>query len=254
MAEKSFPFENIDTTESQFSAWARNFQETGIQGAPTGTELTVSAEGSTLEIEVAPGQAYIRGHYYINSAPKPIAVPSAGIQTRIDLVVLELDPEANKIEAKLIQGEQVDEDPIAPELVQTEDGIYQLLLAVLEIPNSTLAITEGMLDNSLRVFMSHRIGVWTSDTRPPNAIAYQTFGFNFDTFGHEFWTGDGWVSLANPISTEGDLIAGGPDGFPTRVPIGLENEILKSDGTTLRWAPAPDSGGGTEATFLLMGA
>jgi hypothetical protein len=38
------------------------------------------------------------------------------------------------------------------------------------------------------------------------------------------------------------------------VPIGLENEILKSDGTTLRWAPAPSAGGGLTDVFLLMGA
>jgi hypothetical protein len=253
MAEASYPFENVDVTESQFSFWARNFQETGIQGAPTGTELEVSAEGSTLSIDVAVGQAFIRGHYYTNSTIKNIAVPTAGINTRIDLVVLELDPTLNKIEAKLVQGTAVSSDPEAPELVQTDTGIYQLHLATLTIPNSTLAITNEMLED-WRTFMSHRIGVWTTDTRPNTPVANQTFGFNFTFMAHEFWNGTEWLGLANPISTEGDILYGGPGGVPDRLPIGLENEILKSDGTTLRWAPAPDTGGGVATVFLLMGA
>ena len=253
MAEASYPFENVDVTESQFSFWARNFQETGIQGAPTGTELEVSAEGSTLSINVAVGQAFIRGHYYTNSTIKNIAVPTAGINTRIDLVVLELDPTLNKIEAKLILGEAVSSSPVAPELVQTNTGIYQLHLATLTIPNSTLAITNGMLED-WRTFMSHRIGVWTTDTRPASPVANQTFGFNFTFMAHEFWNGTEWLGLANPISTEGDILYGGPGGVPDRLPIGLENEILKSDGTTLRWAPAPSTDGGTTTVFLLMGA
>jgi hypothetical protein len=253
MAEASYPFENVDVTESQFSFWARNFQETGIQGAPTGTELEVSAEGSTLSIDVAVGQAFIRGHYYTNSTIKNIAVPTAGINTRIDLVVLELDPTLNKIEAKLILGEAVSSSPVAPTLVQTDTGIYQLHLATLTIPNSTLAITSEMLVD-WRTFMSHRIGVWTTATRPADPVANQTFGFNFTLMAHEFWDGAAWLSLADPISEEGDLIAGGPDGLPSRVAIGTIGQILKSDGTTLSWQDPPSVGGGLSDAFLLMGA
>jgi hypothetical protein len=253
MAQQSFPFENIDTTESQFSQWARNFQETGIKGNPLGTELEVTAEGSTLSVDVAAGQAFIRGHYYINTSSLSLPVTSAGLNTRIDLVVVELNPTTNTITTKLVEGEAVTSSPVAPELVQTDVGIYQMLLATITIPNSTLAITNEMIEIS-RTFVSTRVGAWTTDTRPADPVPYSTFGFNFTTLGHEFWTGDDWVSFANPITTEGDLIAGGPDGMPTRVPIGLENEILKSDGTTLRWAPAPASDGGTATVFLLMGA
>ena len=253
MAQQSFPFENIDTTESQFSQWATNFQETGIKGNPLGSDLVVSAEGSTLSIEVTAGQAFIRGHYYINTATLELPVTSAGLNTRIDLVVVELDPEANTIEAKIIEGEPVTSDPVAPALVQTSVGIYQMLLATITIPNSTLAITDEMIEVS-RTFVSSRVGVWTTATRPTDPVPYATFGFNFTTLGHEFWTGDDWVSFANPITTEGDLIAGGPDGMPERVPIGTAGQILKSDGTTLSWQDPPSVGGGLSDAFLLMGA
>jgi hypothetical protein len=253
MAQQSFPFENIDTTESQFSYWARNFQETGIKGNPVGTELSVSAEGSTLSILVEPGQAFIRGHYYINTAQLELTVPSAGLNSRIDLVVVELDPSLNTIQAKLVQGTPAPSDPVAPTLTQTDVGIYQLHLATLVIPPSTLAITSEMLTD-WRTFVSERVGVWTTATRPADPVPYATFGFNFTTLGHEFWTGDDWVSFANPITTEGDLIAGGPDGMPERVAIGTIGQILKSDGTTLSWQDPPSVGGGLSDAFLLMGA
>jgi hypothetical protein len=253
MAQQSFPFENIDVTESQFSQWSRNFQETGIKGNPLGTDLAVTAEGSTLSIDVAAGQAFIRGHYYINTSTLELAVTSAGLNTRIDLVVVELDPGANTIQTKIVQGEAVISDPIAPELVETDVGVYQMLLATITIPNSTLAITDEMIEIS-RTFVSTRVGAWTTATRPLEPVPYSTFGFNFTTLGHEFWTGDDWVSFANPITTEGDLIAGGPDGMPTRVPIGAAGELLKSDGTTLTWQAPPSVDGGTAAVFLLMGA
>jgi hypothetical protein len=128
-----------------------------------------------------------------------------------------------------------------------------MLLATITIPNSTLAITNEMIAVS-RTFVSSRVGVWTTSTRPADPVPYATFGFNFTTLGHEFWTGDDWVSFANPITTEGDLIAGGPDGMPERVAIGTTGQILKSDGTTLSWQDPPSVGGGLSDAFLLMGA
>lgn len=194
MAEYSFPFENIDTTEEQFSQWASNFQETGVQGSPLETQLEVSAEGSTLEVEVAAGQAFIRGHYYINNEPLTIAVPSAGVNTRIDIVVLELNPEENTIVAKLIQGTAVVSSPVAPTLTQTSTGVYQLPLAQITIPNSTLAITSGMLTD-LRRFMGQRFGLWTTATRPTNPTTNTTIGYNTTIGKHEYWDGVSWTEF-----------------------------------------------------------
>jgi len=172
MAEQSFPFENIDTTESQFSEWATNFQETGVQGSPTGTELGITVTGSDLNLTIAAGQAFIRGHYYINTDDLVLAVTSAGTDTRIDIVVVELDPEANTIVTKIVSGEAVSADPVAPTLTQSATGIYQLPISTLTIPNSTVVITAGMLVDT-RTFMGNRVGIWTTATRPaePNCLS-----------------------------------------------------------------------------------
>ena len=200
MAEQSFPFENIDTTESQFSQWASNFQDTGVQGSPTGTELKVTAEGSTLTVDVALGQAFLRGHYYINTESLPLTVTSAGLNTRIDYVVVELDPEANTIIAKILEGTAVESDPVAPTLTQSATGVYQLPIAKITIPNSTLAITNEMITD-VRTFMSNRVGIWTTATRPTDPINFQTLGYNTTEEYHEYWDGTVWVAFVPPADS-----------------------------------------------------
>jgi hypothetical protein len=242
MAEQSFPFENIDTTEDEFSQWASNFQDTGVQGSPTGTELKVTAEGSELIVNVALGQAFLRGHYYISTDTVALTVPGAGVETRIDYVVIELDPAANTIVAKLVSGTAVSENPVAPTLTQSATGVYQLPVALLTIPNSTLAITNEMLTD-VRVFMANRVGIWTTATRPAVPTDYQTLGYNTTTGSHEVWNGSDWVGFMEPISTAGDLIIGDVTGQASRLPIGADEQIFTVIAGAPVWADAASSGG-----------
>jgi len=240
MAEQSFPFENIDTTESQFSEWATNFQETGVQGSPTGTELGITVTGSDLNLTIAAGQAFIRGHYYINTSDLVLAVTSAGVNTRIDIVVVELDPEANTIVTKIVSGEAVSADPVAPTLTQSATGIYQLPISTLTLPASTVAITAGMLVDT-RTFMGNRIGIWTTATRPANPTAYQTLGYNTTIESHESWNGTAWVGFFDPITAEGDLVVGDDTGQASRLGVGANDQVLTVVSGSPEWA---DGGAG----------
>ena len=241
MAEQSFPFENIDTTESQFSQWALNFQETGVQGSPTGTELGITVTGSDLNLTVAAGQAFIRGHYYINTDDLVLAVTSAGVNTRIDIVVVELDPEANTIVTKIVSGEAVAADPVAPTLTQSATGIYQLPIATLTIPASTVAITTGMLVDT-RTFMGNRVGIWTTATRPTDPTNYQTIGYNTTIESHESWNGTAWVGFFDPISTAGDLVIGDGTGQASRLGVGADDQVLTVVSGSPEWADAGAGG------------
>jgi len=249
MAEQSFPFENIDTTESQFSEWATNFQETGVQGSPTGTELGITVTGSDLNLTIAAGQAFIRGHYYINTSDLVLAVTSAGVNTRIDIVVVELDPEANTIVTKIVSGEAVAADPVAPTLTQSATGIYQLPISTLTIPTSTVAITAEMLVDT-RTFMGNRIGIWTTATRPANPTAYQTLGYNTTIGSHESWNGIAWVGFFDPITTEGDLVVGDATGQASRLAVGENDKVLKVVDGAPAWA---DGGGGNYYNITAAG-
>jgi hypothetical protein len=248
MAEQSFPFENVDTTEDEFSQWASNFQDTGVQGSPTGTELKVTAEGSELIVNVALGQAFLRGHYYISTDTVALTVPGPGVDTRIDYVVIELDPAANTIVAKLVSGTAVSENPVAPTLTQSATGVYQLPVALITIPNSTLAITNEMLTD-VRVFMANRVGIWTTATRPAVPTDYQTLGYNTTTGSHEVWNGTDWVGFMQPISTAGDLIIGDATGQASRLPIGTDDQVLTLASGAPVWA---DAGGG--GSYELIGS
>jgi hypothetical protein len=260
MAEQSFPFENIDTTESQFSEWATNFQETGVQGSPTGTELGITVTGSDLNLTIAAGQAFIRGHYYINTSDLVLAVPSAGVNTRIDIVVVELDPEANTIVTKIVSGTAVASDPVAPTLTQSATGIYQLPISTLTIPTSTVAITTGMLVDT-RTFMGNRIGIWTTDTRPADPTDYQTVGYNTTIDGHEYWDGTDWQPFSpdltglipkSTVTTAEDLIVADGASSVTRLGVGTDDQVLTVVAGEVAWADA--GGGGLVWTQLFSGS
>lgn len=195
MAQTSFPFENVDVTETQYSRLFRNFQDYGVNGVPGDSKLAVSAVGDSMTVDVASGQAFVRGHYYISTAAESIVIASAGDNSRIDIVVLELDPVGNSILLKVVQGTAAASNPVAPSLTQLDAGIYQLPLAVLTIPNGATTITNSMIAD-VRSFMGQRIGIWTSTTRPANPIANQTFGYNATLGYHEVWKGSSWVPFA----------------------------------------------------------
>lgn len=192
MAQTSFPFENIDVTETQYSRLFRNFQDYGVKGIPGDNQLRVSAPGDSMTVAVSSGQAFVRGHYYINSQTESIVILSAGEMTRIDAIVLELDPVGNSILLKVVRGEEVASNPVAPALTQLDAGVYQMALAYLTIPANTTAITSEMLTD-VRRFMGQRIGIWTTSTRPADPIANFTIGFNATIGFHESWNGSEWI-------------------------------------------------------------
>ena len=142
MAQSSWPFENIDTSETQFSQWARNIGE----GVKTGAlnELEPFADSTGMRVKVKSGQALIRGHYYQSSAEEVIAVTEADPSNpRIDILILELDPSANSITLKVTAGVPAPV-PVAPTIVQTDGGVYQVKLA--EILVGTLVTTIAAED------------------------------------------------------------------------------------------------------------
>lgn len=194
MAETSFPFENVDVSESQFSQFFRNFQDTGVQGVPGDSNLLVSGDDSGLQVRVTSGQAFVRGHYYTNSTQATVPIISAGTYTRVDTIVLELNPIANSIVLKAVRGEEVTSAPVPAELTQTDVGVYQMPIAYVTIPANTASITAGMVTD-VRRFMGSRIGIWTTDTRPENPVAHHTLGYNATLGFHEVWNGDSWTSF-----------------------------------------------------------
>lgn len=146
MAQSSWPFENIDTSETQFSQWARNIGE----GVKTGAlnELEVFADSTGMQVKAKSGQALVRGHYYQNTAQETLTVTAADLTNpRIDTVVLELDPSANSIVLKVIAGSPA-VAPAPQPLVQTDAGVYQVKLAEVLIDAAATTIAAGKVTDS----------------------------------------------------------------------------------------------------------
>ena len=198
MAQASFPFENVDTTEAQYSALFTNLQETGVKGVPGDTNLLVTGDSSGMQVRVAAGEAFVRGFYYQNTSQATVTVataPTTG-QSRIDSIVLTLDTTANSILLAVVQGTAaVTGSQVAPTLTQTTTGIYQLLLANVLVTGGVSTITAGNVTD-IRTFMSGRFGIWTTVTRPTTLTANQTIGYNSTLGWVEMWNGSAWVSLA----------------------------------------------------------
>ena len=141
MAQSSWPFENIDTSETQFSQWARNIGE----GVKTGSlnELEVFADSTGMQVKVKSGQAMVRGHYYQNTAELTLTVTAADLSNpRIDTVLIELDPSANTIVLKVVAGTPAT-SPTPTALVQTDSGVYQFKLAEVLVATSAITIIAG---------------------------------------------------------------------------------------------------------------
>lgn len=152
MAQTSWPFESVDTTETQFSQWARNIGE-GVKGLPSGTELKPYGDASGMNVKVPAGQAMVRGHYFLNDATATLTVSSANATNpRIDYVVLELDPVANTIVLKMVDGTAA-ASPVAPALTQTDSGVYQLPLATVYVAAAVSNVAASAVTD-MRTFLN----------------------------------------------------------------------------------------------------
>ena len=204
MAESSFPWEGIDTTETQFSQMFRTLNN-GVNDVPTGSALEVSA-GTGLAVVAEAGQAMVRGHFYISTAQESLALATADpTNDRIDTVVLKLDPVANSITLVVKTGTPAG-SPTAPALVQTDSGIYEMPIANVLVP-ATAGVPSTITDR--REFMGTKLGSWTTAGRPtPTGVL---FGFNTTTGLVEFYNTNttAWEPVGGGVGFEASFLLGG---------------------------------------------
>jgi len=110
-----------------FSALAQN----GV----VGDSFVVTADGSSMSVNVAPGRALIEGHFCYDKAAAVLEVSPAA-SARSDLVVLRLDAEARMVSLEVAQGTDTP--------TRTEN-IYELAIARIDVPSGTTVITSTML-------------------------------------------------------------------------------------------------------------
>lgn len=192
MTQTSYPFDNQDTTEAQYSQLFRRLQSSGVSGTPGSTDLKVSADSSGMNVKVQAGFAIVRGHAYRSDAEETLTIPAASTNPRRDLVVLRLDPSTNSIVLAVKSGTAAT-SPSDPSLTQTETDVYELALARVEVAANSVTISASNVTDR-RSFLGTQVGIWPSALRPAGAIGL--VGYNTSTNRLEIYNGSAWVSVA----------------------------------------------------------
>lgn len=207
MAQTSYPFDAQSVSETQYSAYFRELQDSGVIGSSDSTALKVTATGTGMNLSVAIGAAIVRGHFYNSSAVETITLAAADTAARTDRVVLRLDPAANSIVLYVIKGTPGGQ---VPGLTQTDSGTYDMVLANVTVGASVTSISAASVVDQRR-WVGSRVGSWSSNLRPSSARVGR-LGFNTDTLAWEFWNGSAWTNLVQ--SVDWSSLSNKPGSFP----------------------------------------
>jgi hypothetical protein len=203
MTQSSFPFENADTNETQYSRLLRHIAShgrAGVNGVPGDNNLKVSA-GTGMTVSVSSGQALVRGHYYVSTAAEVLTIAASGAQPRIDSIILRLDPSANSIILAVLQGTP-GATPSAPALTQNDTTIFEVRLANVLVAAGASNIDNGAITD-LRQFIAN---VWTTSARPTPVLGLT--GYNTTTSKLESYNGTAWVEQT-PNALDASVITTG---------------------------------------------
>ena len=152
MAQTSWPFENIDTSETQYSLLFRNVGEGVIPAR--GLELLAFADSTGMTTKVKTGDALVRGHYYNSTAETSLTISAANASlARIDRVVLRLDPSANTIILAVLEG-VADASPSPAALTQTEGDVYEFPVALVAVGAGVTTIAPGNITDQRVILAS----------------------------------------------------------------------------------------------------
>jgi len=152
MAQTSWPFENIDTSETQYSLLFRNVGEGVISGKQL--LLDTIADGSGMTVSTKTGDALVRGHYYTSTTSVTLTIAAAhATLPRIDRVVLKLDPTANSTTLVVLEGVP-DASPVPLALTQTDGDIYEFPLALVAVGAGVTVISDANLTDQRVILAS----------------------------------------------------------------------------------------------------
>lgn len=116
----------------------------------TGDDLQVTASG--LSVSVAPGRAWIDGHYYLNDSPFDFSATTPPVGgKRYDRVMLRLNLDITERRISLIYVEGVaSNSPVKPAPTRN-DSVYDLVLADIYVDTNatSLVVTDTRSDASL---------------------------------------------------------------------------------------------------------
>jgi len=144
MTEYSRFFDPSAYDQEQFAEVFSQLRKTGID-ATKGYLLKVSAQTpAAMAVNVATGEAWIKGHWYQNTATKAISITAAhATLPRKDLIILRMTVTGSpgKIEAVVLTGTAAS-SPVAEALTQNA-SVYEIPLALVDVAAAASSIVAG---------------------------------------------------------------------------------------------------------------
>jgi hypothetical protein len=195
VAITSYPFDSQAVTETDYSRLFREFQSTGVADGVGGGSLYTYADGTGMTVKVSSGFAIVRGHAIYSSATEVLTIAASNTTSRVDRIVLKLDPATNSITLAVKPGTAGSSTP--PALTQTDTGTYEFSLAKVTVGANVTSISAASVQGE-RKFLGNTVGGWTTDTRPDSPRVGR-LGYNQSTSTWEFWNGTAWTSLTQAI-------------------------------------------------------
>ena len=131
---------------SQFAAYFASFIGNGVYASKSDKLQVVEHDQHGMAVKVLSGQGWINGYWYENTESVSLPVDIAdGVLNRVDSVVLRLGfPERNMWVA--VKKGTPATSPSAPALTRNAD-YYELQLATISIPASSIKITQAVFRN-----------------------------------------------------------------------------------------------------------
>ena len=128
----------------QFAEYFASFVGNGVFQNSSGALMVTESESPAMSVTVQPGQGWINGYWYKNSAELPLSVAiSDGVLGRIDLVVLQLGFSERTIQCVVKTGTP-SANPVAPSL-QRDSDYYELCLAQINVPSGAVNIQNAAI-------------------------------------------------------------------------------------------------------------
>lgn len=141
MSLVSYPFDDSNVLENEFSYMARLYAPTGVVGNAGDTNLQVFADSSGMAVKVRTGQAVLLGFYCRNTATASVAIDSnSSGNPRIDTVILKLDTTANSVVLAIKKGTE-SSSPVPATLTQLDAGTFELPLAYVRVESGAASIS-----------------------------------------------------------------------------------------------------------------
>lgn len=156
MAQIAFPFDGVKATESRWERMARVFAAPCVIGTSANNALGLTVAGLQLTVGrglLGSAEAWVRSWFYVLDAADWVHNVPPNVhatQSRVDRIVLRYDPSAllaaDKVKLVHLQGTPA-ASPVAPSLVQSDVGGYDLPLWRFTVPPNSASPVTGLIDD-----------------------------------------------------------------------------------------------------------